>query len=134
MSDDFDMTIQAYPSKDFFIDMLTRDLSLRDCILDLVDNSVHSLVRHNNLDVVSDLFSGRMPRKSVDATVELELSPTRFSISDTCGGITVDEAKNFVFLFGKPQPDPKHTGLGVYGIGMKRALFKIGRMITVKSQ
>lgn len=34
--------IDASPTKDFFISMLVRDLSLRDAIGDLVDNSVDS--------------------------------------------------------------------------------------------
>jgi hypothetical protein len=51
MPDDFDMTIQANPSKEFFVEMLTKDISLSECIMDLVDNSVHSLIRYNNLDV-----------------------------------------------------------------------------------
>jgi hypothetical protein len=40
------MTIQlptkaeANPTKAFFVRMITRDISLADCILDLIDNSV----------------------------------------------------------------------------------------------
>ena len=44
--------IHADPSKEFFIDMLTRDISLSECVLDLLDNSVHGLIRHKNLDVM----------------------------------------------------------------------------------
>ena len=36
------LVAKAHPSKAFFIEMLTRDITLADCILDLVDNSVHS--------------------------------------------------------------------------------------------
>jgi hypothetical protein len=133
MPDDFDMTIQANPSKEFFVEMLTKDISLSECILDLVDNSVHSLIRYNNLDVVSDLFGGRLPKKNVAATIDIKFSSSKFSITDSCGGITIEEAAEHVFLFGKPLADPTHTGLGVYGIGMKRAMFKIGRKIIVRS-
>jgi hypothetical protein len=42
---------KAYPSKAFFIEMLTRDITLSDCILDLLDNSVDSLITKANLDV-----------------------------------------------------------------------------------
>jgi len=38
-----------------------------------------------------------------------------------------------VFLLGNPVREKKQTGLGVYGIGMKRAFFKIGRQISITS-
>lgn len=134
MADDLDRTVQAQPSKEFFIDMLTRDISLQECILDLLDNSVHSLIRAKNLDVMESMLKGQLPKKTVSASVDIDFSPARFTIKDTCGGITITEAKEQVFLFGKPQPDPKHSGLGVYGIGMKRAVFKIGNLVSVESQ
>ena len=31
---------KAYPRKHFFFEMFTRDISLEDCILDLIDNSI----------------------------------------------------------------------------------------------
>jgi hypothetical protein len=94
---------------------------------------VHSLVRTYNLDVVTDLFEGRRPKKSFAATVDIEVSPRKFSIEDTCGGISVKDAKDHVFLLGKAAPDPSHTGLGVFGIGMKRAIFKLGEIIKIES-
>jgi len=30
----------ANPTKEFFVKMITRDITLEDCILDLIDNSV----------------------------------------------------------------------------------------------
>ncbi|HLN26601.1 MAG TPA: ATP-binding protein [Gemmataceae bacterium] len=123
---------KASPSKAFFVEMLTQDISLSDCILDLVDNSIHSLIRRENLDVMEHLIDGTSPPK-VRAQVNIEFTPSKFSISDTCGGISIEEARNQVFLLGKPTVDKKHAGLGVYGIGMKRALFKMGRSICVSS-
>ena len=32
--------VEAFPTKAFFVRMITRDISLEDCILDLIDNSV----------------------------------------------------------------------------------------------
>ncbi|HEY3963698.1 MAG TPA: ATP-binding protein [Planctomycetaceae bacterium] len=133
MADTNDMKIDAYPSKEFFIDMLTKDISLKECILDLLDNSIHSFVRHEDLDVASSLFQGKIPKMKAKASISIECRPNKFSIIDTCGGISIKEARHQVFLFGKPQPDPTHAGLGVYGIGMKRAMFKIGDVIDVKS-
>jgi hypothetical protein len=42
---------RAYPTKEFFIEMFTRDISLEDCILDLIDNSIDSLIRARKIDI-----------------------------------------------------------------------------------
>jgi hypothetical protein len=51
----------AQPSKSFFIDMLTKDIALSVCILDLMDNSIHSLIADSDLDVSEHLI-GRVAR------------------------------------------------------------------------
>ena len=59
-----------------------------------------------------------------------------FTIADNCGGIPVALAKEYAFRFGKPDDaiaDPTPHSIGLYGIGMKRALFKMGRSIDVSS-
>ncbi len=123
---------KARPNKAFFIDMLTKDLSLSDCILDLVDNSIHSLITRTNLDVSQHLFSGTKAQR-VNALIDVTFTPSKFSVKDDCGGISIEDAEEQVFLLGNPVREKKQTGLGVYGIGMKRALFKIGRQISITS-
>src|SRR5437870_4242743 len=81
----------AYPSKAFFIDMLTQDIGLADCVLDLIDNSIHSLVTRSEIDVVQHLIDGTKPPK-VKAHIDVAFSASRFSIEDNCGGITKKEA------------------------------------------
>ena len=39
------MTVKAIPSKKFFVSMLTRDIELKDAILDLLDNCVDGILR-----------------------------------------------------------------------------------------
>jgi len=53
----------AFPRKRFFLEMFTRDISLEDCILDLIDNSIDSLVRTKDLDPARDLFKKTKVRK-----------------------------------------------------------------------
>jgi len=125
--------IIADPSKAFFIDMLTRDITLVNCVLDLLDNSLHSLVRTVGLDVMRILQGKEATANKVDAEIDVAFGPTKFSIIDSCGGISIDDARNAVFRLGNANPDKTHPGLGVYGIGLKRAMFKIGRKIEVKS-
>jgi hypothetical protein len=123
---------KAHPSKAFFIEMLTRDISLSDCVLDLVDNSIHSLITRTEVDVSEHLFKGTKGKR-IDASIDINFSRSKFSVKDDCGGIPVKDAEDQVFLLGNPARDKTHTGLGVYGIGMKRAFFKIGRKVSVAS-
>jgi len=121
---------KAYPTKSFFVDMITRDITLEDSILDLIDNSVDGAWRS----------AGGMPISLEDRVnlspyhISLEISADRFSIKDNCGGMSLDDAINHAFNFGR-FASRRHDsyGIGVYGIGMKRAAFKLARNIHVKS-
>lgn len=123
---------KANPSKVFFVEMLTRDLTLSDCILDLIDNSIHTLIASTDLDVSEHLFAGSKAQK-VKASVEIFFTPNKFRIKDDCGGISIKDAEDKVFLLGNPVREKENAGLGVFGIGMKRAIFKIGRKILITS-
>lgn len=111
----------AEPTKKFFVEMLTRDVSLQSAILDLVDNAVDSFRQSSR-----ELSSG---------TIEINFNKDSFQISDNANGITYSDAKNYVFSFGRKddQETQKH-GIGLYGVGLKRAVFKIGSLITVASR
>lgn len=114
--------VPAGPVKRFFIDILTRDIELVAAILDLVDNSVDSAMElHPDGD-----FSG--------LRIDIEASKDGFSIKDNCGGITLEAAETYVFRMGRPE-DTKglESSIGQFGVGMKRALFKIGTKFRIES-
>lgn len=121
------------PSKSFFIDMITRDLGLTDCILDLIDNAVDIAVARSAADVMGLLTNGKHRALFRDATISLRISAHEFLIEDTCGGISIADATERVFRFGTPGTREGAPGLSVYGIGMKRAFFKLGERIEVQS-
>nr|WP_164082617.1 ATP-binding protein [Stenotrophomonas pavanii] len=114
--------IDASPTKDFFISIITKDISLLDAVKDLVDNSVDG---------------ARSVRKNGDfkgLAVQLNLSSKSFSISDNCGGMAVSTAAEYAFRFGRAAGAPNVEGsIGQFGVGMKRALFKMGRKFEVSS-
>ena len=125
----------ASPEKRFFVELITRDITLEDAVLDLIDNSIDSLARWKGID----LFNGLTDRKTGNAEkalpqIKITMSPKKFEIIDTCGGIAYEDAKNNVFRFGRPDPENKDKTLSVFGIGMKRALFKIGKRIIIDSR
>ena len=127
--------VEASPAKRFFVEMLIRDIRLEDAILDLVDNAIDSLIRHDNIDLealVFNLSEETLPRE-VNRSVRITIENEKLCVIDNCGGIEFDHAKEHVFRFGAQQK-PKDAHLSVYGIGLKRAVLKIGRMITVESR
>ena len=64
--------------------------------------------------------------------IEIEIYGDRFRISDNCGGIPLDVARNHAFKFGRPKGYRSDAGsVGLFGVGMKRALFKLGEHFSV---
>jgi hypothetical protein len=117
-----DTTIDAGAEKRFFIEMLTKDIELLPAIVDLLDNSVDGA---RGLHPDGDL-SGQW--------VKIDFGDGFFTISDNSGGISVDVARHYAFRFGRSKD---FTGVkrsvGQFGVGMKRAIFKIGGAFGVKS-
>lgn len=121
-----DEVAKGSPSKAFFVNMITRDISLGDAILDLLDNAVDGVKR----------TAGPGPADFSPHFAHVKFGPAEFSVSDNCGGIPIAKAKEYAFRFGKPEDvitEPTPHSIGLYGIGMKRALFKMGRSIDVSS-
>ena len=123
-------TAKAGPQKAFFVRMITRDITLEDSILDLIDNSVDGAWKRE----------GSQPTglaESVDLSkykISIVLNETEFAISDNCGGMSLDDAAEYAFSFGRRDDEPaSNYSIGVYGIGMKRAVFKLGTQISIES-
>ncbi|WCT56770.1 ATP-binding protein [Paenibacillus kyungheensis] len=118
--------IDASPSKDFFITMLTRDIPVVSAITELVDNSIDGatkLLRETN----SENYEGYQ--------IDLLFDKDQFSIKDNCGGISVKTAKEYAFRFGRPEQytDNEIQSIGRFGVGMKRALFRLGDFFQIHS-
>jgi len=123
-------TVNAKPVKAFFVSMLTRDISLEDAILDLIDNCVDGALRIiNPQDIASKDYS--------NYRVYITFSENSFKIEDNCGGIEKNILATYAFRMGRPSDSPQDKNMptvGVYGIGMKRAIFKMGTACTVRTQ
>jgi len=124
--------IKAGPTKAFFVKMLTRDIELADAILDLLDNCVDGVIR--------ELKRQRRPTSNGSPYqgfwAKITATPDGFQISDNCGGIPTEIAEKSAFMLGRPDThrDAELETVGMYGIGMKRAIFKMGRDCIVTSQ
>lgn len=118
--------VNASPAKAFFVEMITRDIELQDAILDLLDNCIDGVRRLGKT-------KGAHPYRGYHA--KISFSEDVFVIEDNCGGIPFDIARKYAFMMGRPADYEarKTGGIGVYGIGMKRAIFKMGRSCVVLS-
>lgn len=122
--------VNANPSRAFFVRMLTRDIATLDCIFDLIDNSIDGAWHHAGVNPSSLVADSALANYSVDVSIDA----TTFRIRDNCGGITLDDAVKYAFTFGRdPEQDADGYSVGVYGIGMKRAVFKLGDDVRVRS-
>ena len=118
--------VSAAPVKSFFVSMLTRDITLQEAILDLLDNCVDGIKRTSS-------NTGAKPYDGYWA--EITYDQQTFSIADNCGGIPW-ELSEYAFRMGRdPERELDATGVvGVYGIGMKRAIFKMGSSCEISTQ
>lgn len=119
--------VDASPVKSFFVHMLTRDIDLEDAILDLLDNCVDGILRSHGAANNSRPYQG--------FRAEISFSKDSFMISDNCGGIPWS-LHDYAFRMGRASDRPSDApgGVGVYGIGMKRAIFKMGEHCLVSTQ
>lgn len=114
--------INGNPTKTFFIEMITRDISIKDAILDLLDNSIDGA---NSIN--SENYEGLY--------IDITLNGEAFTVKDNCGGFSLETAKKYAFRFGRPDEIVLNTGsIGRFGVGMKRALFKMGMNFEVEAK
>ncbi len=115
-------TADASATRGFFVDMLVRDIGIDGAILDLIDNAVDAAYAH------------RTPGGGLDDFyINVILDRDHFKISDNCRGIDIDTARHYAFRFGRAPGFNPTTRIGEFGIGMKRAVFRLGRNFEVDS-
>lgn len=133
--------IDARPTKRFFVRMLVRDIELVPAIIDLIDNSVDGARRlaaerpaNGRRKAAGKKHSGSTELDLSKHHINIKLGPDSFVIEDNCGGIELDRAMNYAFRFGRPDDiEPLEGEVGQFGVGMKRALFKLGERFVVDS-
>lgn len=127
----------ASPEKRLFIGLLTRDIPMAAAFLDLIDNSINAAVEifSEKLKTADDylaVFADDTIKPTIN--IDLNISQNKVEISDTAKGISAETAQSHVFKFGRPKEE-RHPEdrLSVYGIGLKRAMFKLGNKIVMRS-
>jgi len=110
--------VDFQPTKGLFIDILTKDISIHDCILDLLDNAVDSYTRN------------KIKEKR---EIQLDFDKNELRAFDNCGGIDKKKLQTEVFRFGAKDLLSHAPTIGLYGIGLKRSIFKLGELIVFET-
>ncbi len=133
-------TIQAdaRPEKRLFISLITRDISLVDALLDLTDNSINAALEPLAAQLTTaDDYQRLLAKKTLQPKVKIDLTvdTSRIIVRDNASGISAATAQTYVFRFGSDDNRETHKSdrLSVYGIGLKRAMFKCGNRIDIIS-
>lgn len=102
-----------------------------ECVFDLIDNSI---------DAARDRIMARgafpadqygLPADYSGYRIDLRFSKDAFEISDDCGGIEEATLTRRAFVVGSTSSHD--YGIGWFGIGLKRALLKLGRTYTIST-
>jgi hypothetical protein len=117
-------SVDTRPTKEAVVNSLTRDLTVEACVLDLIDNAIDA-ARETALQKAPLEVRDEMDDSFDDFEIKLTLNGSAFEISDNCGGIPIDHLKKMVLRFGWRSKHEK--GIGIFGVGLNRALFKLGR-------
>jgi hypothetical protein len=120
----------AKPTKNFFVNLFTQDIDLEGAIFDLIDNSIDGANRTLSLSATGEKYEGKW--------VHLIINEDEFVLIDNCGGIP-EKLIRYAFRFGRDQnrPDEDADTVGIYGIGMKRSMYRMGtagKVISRNSQ
>ena len=128
-------TIQSFVTKEFLINIITRDIEIMDAILELIDNSLDRAIERYEIDVTKGLIEDYNIKSEVkdELKISIRIDKDEIIIEDNCGGIQKDKLEKEVFIFGTPKEN-EYQGLSAFGIGMKRAFFKLGKTIELRTK
>lgn len=123
-SDGETFNIEAHPVKEFFIEIITRDVKLIDTVPEFVDNSIDGATRIvDDEEDLSELY------------VRIDADSDEIEIKDNCGGIPRDLSEEYAFRFGRPDMGDEYlpSKIGKFGVGMKRSFFRLGDKFVLET-
>lgn len=118
------LSVDTRPSKEVVVNSLTRDISIDACIFDLIDNSIDA-ARDTIFKLNPGLDVNLPPENYGNFEIILAVDGSSLEISDNCGGIPASLLESSVLRFG--EKSSHSLGIGVFGVGLNRAIFKIGK-------
>lgn len=122
--------VDTQPSKALVVSGITRDASVETCVFDLIDNSIDA-ARDTLRQAAPPEVKGVLPDSYDGFTITLTMDGEGLKLEDNCGGIPIAKLKSMVLTFGKPSTH--EMGIGAFGIGLNRAIFRLGRVSHLKT-
>lgn len=115
----------------YLIRGLSADISTRECIFDLVDNSIDA-ARNEVLGRDSTQFDQHgLPASYRGFHIDVDLAPSSVRVRDDCSGMDEQELSRRAFRTGAKSQHP--FGIGHFGVGLKRAIFKLGTEVSLQT-
>jgi len=120
-----DFKVATEPAKAVVVESLIRDASVQACLYDLIDNSIDAARELLLLkkDLILDAYG--LPNDYSGFAIDITVNEDGIRIADNCGGMEFEALRDLVLRFG--QPSEKKYGIGLYGVGLNRAIFKLGQ-------
>lgn len=115
----------------YLIRGLSADISTRECIFDLVDNSIDA-ARNEILSRNDTQFDQHgLPASYQGFHVDIDLNSSSVKVQDDCSGMDEQELSMRAFRTGAKSQHP--FGIGHFGVGLKRAIFKLGTEVSLQT-
>lgn len=116
--------VDTMPTKEVVVKSLTKDVSIEECIFDLLDNSIDGARNDMRRKGRGETDERGLPSSYEDYWIRLKISGMAATIRDNCGGMEVPDLRDLALRFGKRS---NHSfGIGTYGVGLNRAIFRLG--------
>ncbi|MBR0666119.1 hypothetical protein GXW71_17295 [Roseomonas hellenica] len=115
----------------YLIRGLSTDISSMECIFDLIDNSIDA-ARNELLSFGNAKKDQRgLPDSYAGFHIDLVFTDSSLSIKDNCSGMEEIDLSRRAFRTGAKSRHP--FGIGHFGVGLKRAIFKLGTSIALET-
>ncbi|MBF0334407.1 MAG: ATP-binding protein [Alphaproteobacteria bacterium] len=106
--------------RQYVFDILTSDISVADCILDLIDNSIDAARR--DIGLREGAFG--LPTSYAAYEIAVRMSNDQIEIVDNCQGMEEHLLASKAFRLGARHA--QQFSIGIYGVGLIRAFWKLG--------
>ena len=109
--------------------VLTADVSVEECIFDLIDNSIDASRNAIYARKKIEVDKNGLPKSYHGFHVSLELGESSILVVDNCTGMSLETLKNESLYTGAKEFHP--YGIGFYGVGLLRAVLKLCNAMTL---